>query len=102
MCRGFPRLGSFRITSKTETDSRPRTPSTDRLIRANLLQQEVPDFIVKQPRGRTGAGLGVELLLVVNAALDLPGTESVEDRTDAVEEWAGFLAVLTARVNDLN
>ena len=46
--------------------------------------------------------LGVELVLVVDAAFDLAGTQRLEDRRDAVEERVGVLVGLDAAVEDLD
>ena len=46
--------------------------------------------------------LGVELVVVVDAALDLPRSERLEDRRNAMEEGVGFLVGLDALVEDLH
>ena len=46
--------------------------------------------------------LGVELVVVVDAALDLPRSERLEDRRNAVEERVGLLVGLDALVEDLH
>ena len=52
--------------------------------------------------GVRDVGLGVELVLVVDAALDLPRAQRLEDRRDAVEEGVGVLVGLDAAVEDLD
>ena len=46
-------------------------------------------------------GLGVEFVLVVDTAFDLPGAERVEDRRDPMQEGVGLLVLLNAFVEPL-
>ena len=43
-------------------------------------------------------GLGVEFILVVHTAFDLPGAERVENRRDPVQEWVRVLVLFDAFV----
>ena len=63
----------------------------DQRLRANHLKLRVRDV-----------RLGVELVLVVDTALDLTGAQRVENRRDAVQERVGILVRLKAPVEDLN
>ena len=52
--------------------------------------------------GMRDVGLGVELVLVVDPALDLPRAQCVENGWDAVEKGVGGLVGLDAAVEDLD